>query len=266
VLGMEVQAFDSGDSALRRGDSAPRRCGTADVPSAPIAVILVDATLTPVDGIELALRLRAQLGQAALPVVLLAPRDDAGLEARARAAGIDAVLVKPIGLDQLRTTLTGLLVQPDALPAAGRQPDTGDADIGALVRTSHLGQRVLLAEDNPVNREVAEELLGAVGLQVLTATDGVEAVALACLHKPDLVLMDMQMPTLDGLAATRQIRERLGPSMPIVAMTANAFGDDRQACLAAGMNDHVAKPVDPDILYQTLMRWLPQAPARPGLA
>jgi PAS domain S-box-containing protein len=261
ALGLDVDAQASGDSALRRYDSALRRGANADAPSTPPAVILVDATLTPVDGVELAQRLRARLARPALPVVLLAPRDDAGLDARARAAGIGAVLVKPIGLDQLRSTVVGLLLQPDALPAAGRQPGSGDADIGALVRDGHRGQRVLLAEDNPVNREVAEELLGAVGLQVLTATDGVEAVALACLHKPDLVLMDMQMPTLDGLAATRQIRERLGPSMPIVAMTANAFGDDRQACLAAGMNDHVAKPVDPDTLYQTLLRWLPRAPA-----
>ncbi|MET0348280.1 MAG: PAS domain-containing protein, partial [Rhizobacter sp.] len=137
------------------------------------------------------------------------------------------------------------------------------------LRTRHAGRRVLLAEDNPVNRDVAEELLRMAGLVVESAPDGARAVELAVSHPYDLVLMDMQMPVIDGLEATRAIRERLGPSLPIVAMTANAFAEDRLACLDAGMNDHVAKPVDPSVMYATLLRWLPPAgevrPA-PGVA
>ena len=135
-----------------------------------------------------------------------------------------------------------------------------------LLRQRHAGQRVLLVEDNPINLEVARALLQAVHLRVDDATDGLQAVAAVRERDYALVLMDMQMPGLDGLAATREIR-RLpqGRWLPIVAMTANAFDEDRQACLAAGMNDHVGKPVDPPQLYATLLHWLPP-PQRAGAA
>jgi PAS domain S-box-containing protein len=118
------------------------------------------------------------------------------------------------------------------------------------------GCRVLLAEDNPVNQEVALALLKNVGAHVEVASDGEEALTAATRSPFDIVLMDMQMPRMDGLEAARRIR-RLpgGASVPIIAMTANAFTEDRQQCLAAGMNDHLSKPVDPEVLYGTMLRW-----------
>jgi CheY-like chemotaxis protein len=117
---------------------------------------------------------------------------------------------------------------------------------------------VLLVEDSPINQEVALSLLEGVGLQVEVAGNGVEAVERVLRGAYDLVLMDMQMPVMDGVEATRAIRRAGQRSVPIVAMTANAFGEDRQRCLDAGMNDHLSKPVDPAALYAKLIQWLPR--------
>jgi CheY-like chemotaxis protein len=122
--------------------------------------------------------------------------------------------------------------------------------------------RVLMVEDNRLNQEVAEALLAEVGLTPAIAGDGAEALAVLRRERFDLVLMDVQMPVMDGLSATRAIRAdgRLR-AIPIVAMTANALSGDREACLAAGMNDVVTKPIDPADLWRALAAWLP---ARPG--
>jgi PAS domain S-box-containing protein len=146
----------------------------------------------------------------------------------------------------------------DATRATAQAPDHAEARL----RGRHAGARVLLAEDEPVNREVSRGLIEDVGLVVDLAEDGAEAVALAQSGRYDLILMDMQMPNLNGIDATRAIRaDSLNTATPILAMTANAFDEDRQACLDAGMDDHIAKPVDPDRLFETLLRWLARAEA-----
>jgi PAS domain S-box-containing protein len=142
----------------------------------------------------------------------------------------------------------------DDVPVGGA-PVAEIPDAAELLRTR--AARLLLAEDDPINQEVTRLLLDEAGLQVDVADNGARAVELAAAQPYDLILMDMQMPVMDGLAATRAIRALpTHATTPILAMTASAFGDDRQACFAAGMNDHLPKPVDAEVLYVTLAKWL----------
>jgi PAS domain S-box-containing protein len=245
--GFEVESCDSGEAAL---------LAVVSVASAgrPHDVILVDWRMAQLDGIATLRRMRAILGEAMPPSVLLTAHDEPRVWQQARSTGCAAVLVKPVLASSLGETLERILHQPHfAIPPSA---DPG-AEMQSSLRQRATGRRVLLVEDNPVNQEVALELLRSTGLAVDTADDGARAVELAIASPYDLILMDVQMPVMDGITATRAIRQRVGGATPVIAMTANAFNEDRAACLEAGMNDHVAKPVDPATLLATLLRWLP---------
>ncbi len=142
-------------------------------------------------------------------------------------------------------------------PAASPSSELRGASAEAILRSYFAGTRILVAEDEPVNQEVVRELLEAADLNVDVAQDGQEALDMA-MHTPyALILMDMQMPKMNGVASARAIRRAsLCRGTPIVALTANAFNEDRSVCMAAGMNDHLAKPVEPDLLFETVLRWL----------
>jgi CheY-like chemotaxis protein len=142
-----------------------------------------------------------------------------------------------------------------ALPVTGAEGQVVEAE--TMLRRHHRGARVLVAEDNRVNQEVLLALLHGVGLRVDVASDGREAVALAKSAEYGLALMDMQMPLMSGLEATREMRKFAHwNNRAIIAFTANAFDEDRQACTASGMDDFITKPVEPKALYAILLKWL----------
>jgi len=152
---------------------------------------------------------------------------------------------------------TAQLKKGDGKPEPATLAVTPQAD--KLIRQRYLGRRILLVDDEPVNLAIAQYLLEETGLTVDTASDGIQALALASKNAYSLIIMDMQMPLLDGPDASRQIRQlpRHGKT-PILAMTANAFAEHKELCLEAGMDDYLTKPIDPDALFSTLLKWLDQ--------
>ena len=211
--------------------------------TSPTDVLLIDQAL-----VKGRARLRPPPGRAA--VVLLKP-EERGRIARYRAAGFAGYLIKPLR----RASLAARVLAAEDVRAA--QPPIEDERIAPLAQPhapAAPGARVLLAEDNPINAMLARTLLTREGCSVEHVTDGEAALEALARGDYDLVLMDVRMPRLSGMEATRALRAR-GVETPVVALTANAFEDDRRACLAAGMDDFLVKPLSPEALRRALLLW-----------
>ncbi len=222
-------------------------------PGDDYAFVFVDSRLPGMADAEWARRLQALPRAEQRSIVLLSAEPTEELTKTADEAGICGVLAKPVSASALFECVSRVYGK-----SAGnaQQRLLLGSPVEVELHTIR-GAELLLVEDNVLNQEVAIEILTDVGFIVSLARNGQEAVSMAEAQDFDLVLMDMQMPVMDGITATRALRAvpRLS-ALPIVAMTANAMQAERAACLAAGMDDHVAKPIDPPLLFRTLLRWI----------
>ena len=257
-MGFEVGYADGGRSGVQAVHDAHQA-------GQPYQAVLMDWQMPGMDGLEAVRQIR-NLGLPRTPHQLLVTafgRED--VLAHTGDLVLDGVLVKPVSASQL---FDGLMHALDSGQGQGQPqprlpgPAYGETATPPLDNPAPLhrlrGRRLLLVEDNLLNQQVASELLQEAGLVVDIADNGQIAIDKVQATAYDLVLMDMQMPVLDGVAATVAIRQLPGfAQLPIVAMTANAMQHDRDQCLAAGMNDFVTKPIEPDTLWATLLRWLP---------
>jgi two-component system sensor histidine kinase/response regulator len=250
TIGGEVEQVASGAEAIHAVKQADA--------GRPFDLVLLDWRMPGLDGVETARRIRADGSLQRVPATVIVTafgREE--VRSEADGAGVDGFLVKPVN----RSMLVDMLVEIFT-------PELGAATADTITATAYdlNGLRVLLAEDNAINQQIAVELLEGVGVSVDVADSGKEAVNVLLADggdtRYDLVLMDLQMPDMDGYQATARIRAV--PSLaelPIIAMTAHAMAEERDRCLAAGMRGHITKPIDPELLYRTLMHF-----HRPGQA
>jgi len=222
----------------------------------PFRLALLDAQMPLMDGFELAARLRGHSGLRGAAILMLSSSGSVGQAARAREAGIQLTLVKPVKQSELLDAIMTVL---------GSSQEVSASDVPEVVKGRRL--RILLAEDNPVNQRVARTILEKAGHEVTVAHNGREALARAQAMRFDVILMDVQMPEMDGLEATRAIRGletgREG-RVPIVGVTAHAMKGDRERCLGAGMDGYLPKPIRPAALFAAIEAAVTQGPSTPG--
>lgn len=238
VIGMRAEWTTSGKEAVLRTQFAIDQ-------GDEFHAYIIDWLMPDMNGIEVVRRIRHMIGESK-PIIILTAYDWSSIEEEAREAGVTGFCSKPLFMSELRDILS----RPYAVRPKGRGSEKP--------RIDYTGKRLLLVEDNELNQEIAAEILKGMGFAIDIVADGtvaVEKMKAAVPGQYDLILMDIQMPHMDGYEATRQIRKLADTAIaniPIVAMTANAFEEDRQKAFAAGMNGHIAKPIDVSKLTETL--------------
>jgi two-component system sensor histidine kinase/response regulator len=254
VLGRLLEGMGFVVEEAVSGEAAVEAVTRADAKGVSYDIVFLDWQMPGIDGIETARRLRARSRASSPHMIMVTAHGREEIITGATEAEIEDVLLKPVSASMLFNSVASVL---GGLPSGRRRMGDGLTQAAGRLATIE-GARILLVEDNELNQGVAIELLRDAGLRVDLAINGVIAVRMVQETAYDLVLMDMQMPLMDGVTATREIRKipRLA-ELPVVAMTANAMDGDRRRCLEAGMNDHVAKPVEPDDLWKVLLKWIP---------
>ena len=254
--GLESEGVACGSAALEAVAEADRR-------GQPFALLLIDLMMPGMNGFETLTQVRAlPLAQQALALLVTASGDPAILD-DSRAVGFADALFKPLSLAGLHGALKkhqAAILGHDRYPPSPHV-DADKRNPKLALQSLYHDARLLLVEDDLLNQEVALIMLGEIGWSIDVADDGQKALELARANDYQLILMDMHMPVMDGIEATMKIRQLAhGQHLPIIAMTANAFTEDKARCLVAGMNDFVTKPVSPEILYEKILRLLQECP------
>ncbi len=215
----------------------------------PFHVYIIDWLMPDMNGVEVVRRIRSEIGDE-VPIIILTAYDWSDIEDEAREAGVTAFCAKPLFLSELY----------DVLQNSSKAGGIGGNEI--IAPDTFKGRKVLLVEDVELNREIAETILQEAGIHVVCVGNGQKAVDLMSQPEADdidLILMDIMMPVMDGYEAARRIRKLADPvhaNKPIIAMTANAFEEDVKAALAAGMNEHLSKPIRIELLYEIMKKYL----------
>lgn len=253
AMRFEVTPVDSGRGALEELE----RAGAAG--ERPYDLVLLDWRMPDLDGLETARRIKNNPRLQRQPVLfMVTAHGRAEVLSQAESLGIDAFLTKPVSPSMLFDHIVNVFARGSSRPALVAAPKTAEYGIA--------GARVLVVEDNAINQQVAREILESQGVRVRVAPGGREALEALASERFDAVLMDVQMPGMDGYEATRRLRQDPAhKGLPVIAMTAHAMKEERDRCLAAGMDDHLAKPIEPEELFAALKRWIgPRAAAEPG--
>jgi two-component system sensor histidine kinase/response regulator len=265
ILHHQVTTWGIDADGAASGQLALDMLRTAAMRDEPYGLALLDMQMPGMDGLELARQIKAEPALTALPLVMLTSITQRGLEELMQQAGIAAYLTKPVRHSQLFDCLRLVIgtSPPAAMPASWTRRPLIDRYRLAQVK-AHAQPRILVAEDNLINQKVAVRLLETLGYRADVAVNGHEVVEAWARIAYAAVLMDCQMPQMDGYEATVVIRQREGSSRhtPIIAMTANAMQGDREKVLAAGMDDYISKPVEVDALATVLRRWIPPETAQ----
>ena len=261
ILQSYLESLTFNVTMAANGLEALQAVGQADREGAPYPFVVLDWKMPEMDGIEAARKIHAMAGLSKKPKILLISSYGQSeiLKQMEGDSMVDGILTKPFQQSELFNAITEIFGNSEAKGMRNAMTALFHPDDVAKISGAH----ILLAEDNEINQQVARELLEKAGVTVTIAKNGEEAVAWLWKERFDGVLMDMQMPVMDGVTATREIRKnpRLA-DLPIIAMTANVMAGDLNQCLAAGMNDHIGKPIDPNQMVATLAKWI--TPAKPA--
>jgi PAS domain S-box-containing protein len=264
ILNHALLSFAFDVSSASSGSEAITMVESADLES-PYDLIIMDWQMPEMNGIRASEIIKKHSKLKHIPkIIMLTAYGREEVSREAEKVGLDAFLIKPMNTSVLFEAIVEVF---GGIPEKRKPKQSLQAKGSQLNKALEKirGARVLLAEDNEINQEIGVELLGEIGLNVTLANNGREAVELANQSNYDCILMDMQMPELDGYEATQALRkDKKFKDLPIIAMTANAMQGDREKCLDAGMNDYVGKPINPKDLYMVLAKWIPEQESSGG--